>query len=188
MSEGQSTFEAADAPLALLDEEGTVVGWSRAAQRLVGYSAAEVVGQCLSVLLMAAADRVEPSGPGDQNTLGGRGYDHAQVRHRDGHSIEVSLCVSSLSGRDGLSSWLVWATNQAVLPPRAAEGTGAVSLPGALPLPSRPPVSVVIGDTRLRCIWVNDIQVSKDGIPLPRRLGRPLTEAVPGAEAETSRR
>ena len=33
------------AAIAVVDEGGTVVGWTQAAQRLVGYSAAEVVGR-----------------------------------------------------------------------------------------------------------------------------------------------
>ncbi|MGW6100668.1 PAS domain-containing protein [Streptomyces sp. NPDC055157] len=37
-------FETAGAAIALLDSKGTVVGWSQAARRLVGYWAAEGVG------------------------------------------------------------------------------------------------------------------------------------------------
>ncbi|MGW3870513.1 hypothetical protein ACWEC4_24660 [Streptomyces sp. NPDC005055] len=59
------------------------------------------------------------------------------------------------------------------------------SLPGKLPLPSRLPIGIVIRDTQLRCIWVNDIRASKGGIPHPQWLGHRLTEAVSGAEAET---
>ncbi|MGW3853243.1 PAS domain-containing protein, partial [Streptomyces fagopyri] len=40
--------------VALLDARGTVVGWSQTAQRLVGYSAAEVVGRSADVLFVAA--------------------------------------------------------------------------------------------------------------------------------------
>ncbi|MFE7789910.1 hypothetical protein [Streptomyces sp. NPDC057460] len=59
------------------------------------------------------------------------------------------------------------------------------SLAGTLPLPSRLPIGVVIRDTQLRCIWVNAIQASKNGIPHPQRLSHRLTQAVPGAEDET---
>ncbi|MET8646764.1 SpoIIE family protein phosphatase [Streptomyces sp. NPDC004074] len=185
VSEGQSTFEAADVPMALLDEEGTVVGWSQAAQRLVGYSAAEVVGRSAGVLLVAADDRAKASQAAHESTLWGRWSDLAQVRHRDGRSIDVRLCVSSLSGQDGRDWWIVWATDNALLPPWPAEATVAEPLLAALPLPSRLPIGVVLRDTCLRCIRVNDIQGSKDGIPLPQRLGRRLTEAAPGTEAET---
>ncbi|MFI6359862.1 PAS domain S-box protein [Streptomyces sp. NPDC050743] len=40
----QTAFQTAGAAIALLDAEGTVVGWTQAAQRLVGYSAADVRG------------------------------------------------------------------------------------------------------------------------------------------------
>ncbi|MGW0086532.1 SpoIIE family protein phosphatase [Streptomyces sp. NPDC003393] len=185
VSEGQSTFEAADVPMALLDEEGTVVGWSQAAQRLVGYSAAEVVGRSAGVLLVAADDRAKASQAAHESTLRGRWSDLTQVRHRDGRSIDVRLCVSSLSGQDGRDWWIVWATDKASLPPWPAEAAVAEPLLAALPLPNGLPIGVVIRDTCLRCIRVNDIQGSKDGIPLPQRLGRRLTEAAPGTEAET---
>ncbi|MER5683042.1 PAS domain-containing protein [Streptomyces sp. NPDC002205] len=40
----QNTLEATNSAIAMVDAEGQVVGWTIAAQRLVGYSAREVVG------------------------------------------------------------------------------------------------------------------------------------------------
>ncbi|MFE3269322.1 SpoIIE family protein phosphatase [Streptomyces sp. NPDC059215] len=91
--------------------------------------------------------------------------------------------MSSLSGLDGRGWWAVCATDKASLPARPAEAT--VGEPLLATLPNCPPIGVVVRDTHLRCIQVNDAQGSKDGIPLRRRLGRRLTEAVPGSEAET---
>ncbi|MFE7793837.1 SpoIIE family protein phosphatase [Streptomyces sp. NPDC057460] len=185
VSEAQTAIETVCPAIALLDAQGTVVGWSQAAQRLVGYSAAEVVGRSAGVLLVAADDRAKASQAAQESTCRGRWSDLAQVRHRDGRSIDVRLCVSSLSGQDGLEWWVVVATDKALLCAWPAEATVAEPLLATLPLPSRLPIGVVIRDTHLRCIRVNDTQGSKDGIPLPRRLGRRLTEAAPGREAET---
>ncbi|MFE2610346.1 SpoIIE family protein phosphatase [Streptomyces mirabilis] len=183
VSDAQTAIETVCPAIALLDVQGTVVGWSQAAQRLVGYSAVEVVGRSAGVLLVAAEDRVKASQAAQKSTLGGRWSDLAQVRHRDGRSIDVRLCVSSLSGQDGRDWWVVCATDKALLPAWPAEAT-VEPLLATLPLPSRLPVGVVIRDTHLRCIRVNDTQGSKDGIPLPQRLGRRLTEAAPGTGAE----
>ncbi|MET8272091.1 PAS domain S-box protein [Streptomyces sp. NPDC005134] len=117
-------FETAGAAIALLDSKGTVVGWSQAARRLVGYWAAEGVGQCGGVLLVAADDEAKASQAAVQSALWGRWSDHAQVRHRDGHSIDVRLCESALSGQDARARWVVRATDKAALPrgrPRARE-------------------------------------------------------------------
>ncbi|WP_326607647.1 SpoIIE family protein phosphatase [Streptomyces sp. NBC_01799] len=185
VSKAQTAIETVCPAIALLDAQGTVVGWSQAAQRLVGYSAAEVVGRSAGVLLVAADDRAKASQAAQESTRRGRWSDLAQVRHRDGRSIDVRLCVSSLSGQGGLEWWVVCATDKALLPAWPAEATVAEPLLATLPLPSRLPIGVVIRDTHLRCIRVNDTQGSKDGIPLPKRLGRRLTEAAPGREAET---
>jgi serine phosphatase RsbU (regulator of sigma subunit) len=71
-----------------------------------------------------------------------------------------------------------------LLPAWPAEATVAEPLLATLPQPNCLPIGVVIRDTHLRCIRVNDTQGSKDGIPLSKRLGRRLTEAAPGTEAE----
>ncbi|MFI1076009.1 SpoIIE family protein phosphatase [Streptomyces puniciscabiei] len=185
VSEAHTAIETVCPAIALLDAQGTVVGWSQAAQRLVGYSAAEVVGRSAGVLLVAADDRAKASQAAQESTLRSGWSDLAQVRHRDGRSIDVRLCVSSLSGQDGRDWWVVCATDKASFPAWPAEVTVAEPLPATLPVPSRLPIGVVVRDTQLHCIRVNDTQGSKDGIPLPKRLGRRLTEAAPGTEAET---
>ncbi|WP_433446242.1 SpoIIE family protein phosphatase [Streptomyces sp. CA-142005] len=183
VAEAQTAIETVCPAIFLLDAQGTVVGWSEAAQRLVGYSAAEVVGRSVGVLLAAADDRAKAAQAVHESTLRSCWSDLAQVRHRDGRSIDVRLCVSSLSGQDGRDWWVVCATDKALLPAWQAEAT--VAEPLLATLPSCLPIGVVVRDTHLRCIRVNDTQGSKDGIPLSKRLGRRLTEAAPGTEAET---
>ncbi|MFF3639119.1 SpoIIE family protein phosphatase [Streptomyces sp. NPDC002250] len=190
VSEAQTAIKRVRPAIALLDEQGTVVGWSQAAQRLVGYSAMEAVGRSAGVLLVAADDRARASQAARESTLRGCWSDVTQVRHRDGRSIDVCLCVSSLSGHDGRDWWVVCAADKASLPAWPAKATAAEPLharlpsPSRLPLPSRLPIGVVIRDTHLRCTQVNHTQGSKDGIPSHKRLGRRLTEAAPGAMAE----
>ncbi|MFG2480819.1 SpoIIE family protein phosphatase [Streptomyces fagopyri] len=185
VSKAQTAIDTVCPAIALLDAQGTVVGWSQTAQRLMGYSAAEVVGRSAGVLLVAADDRAKASQAAQESTLRCSWSDHARVLHRDGRSIDVRLCVSSLSGHDGRDWWVICATDRTLLPTWPTEATVAEPLLATLPLQSCPPIGVVIRDTHLRCIQVNDTQGSKDGIPLPKRLGRRLTEAAPGTEAET---
>ncbi|MFE7776672.1 SpoIIE family protein phosphatase [Streptomyces sp. NPDC057445] len=180
-----TALQIADAAIAVIDAEGTVVGWTQAAQRLVGYSAAEVVGHSAAVLLAGAEDRAKASAFAEPGSAQGRWSGLTAVRHRDGRRIDVRLCVQSLSGQDGRARWIVSAADRATLPPWPTDGSVLESLPAALHIPSNLPIGVVIRDTQLRCTWVNDTQGLNDGLPLHQRLGRTPTEAAPGTETET---
>ncbi|WP_351236123.1 SpoIIE family protein phosphatase [Streptomyces sp. NPDC002133] len=180
----QPAVQTAGAAIALLDAQGTVIGWTQDAQRLVGYAATEVVGRSAAALLTAAEDRAKAAvlaTSHDPSHWSGS----TALRHRDGHRINVRMCVQSLSAQDGRAQWIVSATDKTTLPPRPVDGPTLQSLPAALHIPSNLPIGVVIRDTQLRCTWVNDTQGVKDGIPLEQRLGRRLTEAAPGPQAET---
>ncbi|MFF3689520.1 SpoIIE family protein phosphatase [Streptomyces sp. NPDC002187] len=181
----QTAFQTVGTAVALLDARGTVVGWTQAAQRLVGYSAADVVGRSGAAFLAGADDRAKASAFADPGSAPSRWSGLTGVRHRDGRRIDVRLCVQPLSGQEGRAQWVVAAADKDTPPSWAADGSGMESLTGALHLPSRLPVGVVVRDTELRCTWVNDTQGLKDGIPLQERLGRTLTETAPGKDAET---
>ncbi|MFJ6632721.1 SpoIIE family protein phosphatase [Streptomyces sp. NPDC091376] len=181
----QTAFQSFGAAIALLDARGTVVGWTQAAQQLVGHSAADVVGRSGTDLLAGSDDRAKASALAGSDSAPSRWTGLTGVRHRDGRRIDVRLCVQPLTGQDSRAQWLVAATDKETPPSWVADGSGMESLTGALHLPSRLPVGVVIRDTELRCTWVNDTQGLKDGIPLQRRLGRTLTQAAPGEEAES---
>lgn len=186
ITSAQTAFQTASAAIALLDTEGTVVGWTQAAERLVGYSAAHMVGRSAALLLASAEDWSKASAFSEQSSAQGRWISFAELRHRDGRRIDVRLCVSSLSGQDGRARWVVSATDKAALSSWAANSSVVDSLQTALD--RRLPIGVVIRDTQLRCTWVNGTQGSKDGIPIQRRLGRRLTEAAPGGRPKRWRR
>ncbi|MFJ6632494.1 SpoIIE family protein phosphatase [Streptomyces sp. NPDC091376] len=181
----RSGFEAVGGAIVLLDTEGTVVGWTQAAQRLVGYSAAEVVGRPAAVLLASGADPMTSSEFSEPGGAPHRWPDSTKVRHRDGHGIDVRLRVQALVGQDDRARWIVAAIDAAALSSWTAGGSVMEPCPLDLRLPSTLPIGVVIRDTRLRCTWVNDTQGSRDGIAVDQRLGRTLSEAAPGTEAET---
>ncbi|MGW2939197.1 SpoIIE family protein phosphatase [Streptomyces sp. NPDC001156] len=180
----QTAFQTAGAAIALLDAEGTVVGWTQAAQRLVGYSAADVVGRSGAVLLAAAEDREKAPAVVAESSAQGHWSGFVDVRHRDGHTIDVRLCVSLLTGQDGRARWVISATDKVMFSSWGAGGAAVQTLPSTLRLPSHTPIGVVIRDTHLRCTWVNDTQGAKDGIPVRQRLGRTLTETAPGPQAD----
>ena len=83
------------------DLDGTITTWNRAAEQMFGYTAAEAVGQSITMLI--PADRLGE----EKNTLDrirrGEVLDHFETvrRRRDGELIEISLTVSPIRDRSG---------------------------------------------------------------------------------------
>ncbi|MFI6360491.1 PAS domain S-box protein [Streptomyces sp. NPDC050743] len=51
LGERSNTCEISDSAVAMLDERGTVVAWTQAAEQLLGYSAGDVVGRSAARVL-----------------------------------------------------------------------------------------------------------------------------------------
>ncbi|MGW9132246.1 PAS domain S-box protein [Streptomyces sp. NPDC055681] len=119
----QAALQTAGAAIALVRR-------TQAAQRLVGYSAAEVAGRS-AALLTAVEDRAEAAALA-KNRAPSRWSGSTTVRHRDGHRINVRLWMQPLSGQVGRARWIVSATDKATLPSRPADGSTVQSLPTAL--------------------------------------------------------
>ncbi|MGW3445401.1 SpoIIE family protein phosphatase [Streptomyces sp. NPDC001076] len=170
--------EPSESAIAMLDEQGTVVGWTRAAERLVGYSAGDVVGRSASAVLPHSEEAPTTAEFVDR-CRAQRGWSGTTtVRHRDGHGLDVSLRVSMLSGHGQTVRWLVSVTGIGEASGEATNGLVRESLL------ARVPMGIVVRDPQLRCTWVNDTMESHDGISRDRRLGRRFTDVRPGADAE----
>ncbi|MER5787728.1 SpoIIE family protein phosphatase [Streptomyces sp. NPDC001980] len=170
--------ETPDAAIAMIDAEGTVVGWTSTAQRLVGHPAAEVVGRAVSTLLPVTRRTLLEWASNEECLARGGWSGTATVRHRDGHTLKASLRFSLLWGKDRDIHWLISGTDIASLSPVATTGWVRDSLL------TRTPIGVVVHDRDLHCVWTNDAMERQDGVPRGRRLGRRLPEALPGIEAE----
>ncbi|MGW9024176.1 SpoIIE family protein phosphatase [Streptomyces sp. NPDC055722] len=86
-----------DAVTATISPGGTITGWSPAAERLLGYRAAEVVGHAATDLLAARG----PSDAAGLSLIGSQEWSGtAALRHRDGHRVALTLhAYPSLDGR-----------------------------------------------------------------------------------------
>lgn len=81
--------------------DGTIVSWNRAAERIFGYKADEVVGQ--SVAVLASPDRPNEVSKIMESIRQGRRVEHyetARIR-QDGRRIIVSLTVSPIKDESG---------------------------------------------------------------------------------------
>ncbi|MGW2965052.1 SpoIIE family protein phosphatase [Streptomyces sp. NPDC001220] len=170
--------ETPDSAIAMIDAEGTVVGWTSTAQRLVGYPATEVVGRPVSKLLPLSR-RTLLDWASTQECLARGGWSGtATVRHREGHAIKASLRFSLLWGLDREIGWLISGTDIASLSPVRTVGSVRDSLL------TRTPIGITVHDHDLNCAWTNDAMERQDGIPRDQRLGRRLPDVLPGIEAE----
>ncbi|WUV38927.1 PAS domain-containing SpoIIE family protein phosphatase/ATP-binding protein [Streptomyces sp. NBC_01483] len=168
--------EASDAA-AIVTLAGTVLGWTRSAEELLGRAAHEVVGGSVGRLLAM---------PEDPHRLteivkrcrGGRPWSGmVTLWHGDGRRVEVNLRVSASFEVGGVECFLVSARERIT---RWAMGQSV--LDGFL---TRSPVGMAIVDMDLRCVWCNSTLESIGGVPREQRLGRRLSDLLPGLEGET---
>ncbi|MDT0469830.1 SpoIIE family protein phosphatase [Streptomyces gibsoniae] len=173
-----NTYEISESAVALLDERGTVVAWTQAAERLVGYSAGDVVGRSAALVVPPSEGAPTISAFIEQcRAQNGRSGTTA-VRHRDGRMLDINHRISMLSGQDGTFRWLVSATDIGTLSQEAKNEWVRESLL------TRAPIGIIVRDPQLLCVWANDTIESHDGISRDRRLGRRLADSLPGFEAE----
>ncbi|MFD7403561.1 SpoIIE family protein phosphatase [Streptomyces sp. NPDC059866] len=171
--------DISDAAFALLDEQGTVVAWTQAAEHLVGYSAGEVVGRPAVLVLPCFGVAPTMSAYVERCRVQNGWSGATAVRHRDGRMLDVGLRISLVRGQDGAVRWLVSATDIGVPSGEVVNGSAQGSIL------DRAPIGVVVRDLELRCTWVSDASESHDGISRDRRLGCRVIDAWSGVEAET---
>ncbi|MEU0214827.1 PAS domain-containing protein [Streptomyces sp. NPDC006265] len=92
------------AGLGLLDDQGTVVGWSRCAQDLTGYRDPEVIGRSAFEVLVDPRDLPAVRNAAAIRRKAGAWFGVLMVRHRSGGQVELGFRVSSLS-RGGVREW-----------------------------------------------------------------------------------
>ncbi|WP_143022376.1 SpoIIE family protein phosphatase [Nonomuraea maritima] len=156
--------------IALLDAQGTVIRWTRAAEELLGYRVADIVHRSGDVLLMPA-DRTARV----RAWVGDHGHrDHwsglVEARCRDGRPVLLRLDVWRLYLLDGGTAWLVSATS-------AHADRPANQLLEPFFRPSLVAVSLWDGD--LRCVGRNETARCLQTTLVNGRVGGPLEEFKP---------
>jgi PAS domain S-box-containing protein len=178
LSDQLNARETSESAVAMFDEYGAVVAWTQAAERLVGYSAGDVVGRSAALVLPFPEEAPTISAFVEQCRAQNGWSGTTAVRHRDGRTLNINLRISMVWGQDGTVRWLISVTDIGTLSTEAMSGSVRESLL------TRAPIGIVVRDPQLRCIWVNDTMERHDGISRDRRLGRRFTDARPDAKAE----
>jgi PAS domain S-box-containing protein len=81
--------------------DGVITSWNQGAERLFGYTADEIVGKPVAVLIPPDRQHEEPAIL--ERLRRGERIDHYETvrRHKDGGAIEISLTVSPIIGAEG---------------------------------------------------------------------------------------
>ncbi|MFE7776331.1 SpoIIE family protein phosphatase [Streptomyces sp. NPDC057445] len=160
----------------VLDEQDTVIGWSPAAQDLLGYAPAEIIGRPVGTFLTAAA----PAGSASAQQGAGKpvlSLPERDVRvavQRNGHRLRLVTAVCHLSGPGPAERVVVAAEHERLREwePRLAMLHG---------LATQSPVGLAIYDTDLRLVWCNAVSEEELGQPLAEVRGVPAEELYEGA-------
>jgi PAS domain S-box-containing protein len=170
-------FDVADAAPLLLDAQGVVRGWTRDAERLLGYGAAEAVGMAASALLTAEEARRLPELAERCRSDGGWAGLLTALR-RGGRPVRVMVRITAADDLDGSARWLV-------LLSELAEAPGwDMSRRVLEQMVTRSPIGIAVVDTDLRCVWSNPALEQFGSAPAQRRLGLRFAEIQPGLDAE----
>ncbi|MGW9593855.1 SpoIIE family protein phosphatase [Streptomyces chartreusis] len=171
-------FDVADAAALLLDAQGRVTGWTRDAQRLLEYSAAEVVGAKAESLL-SAEDALRVPDVARRCRRDGSWSGLLAAVRRGGEPVRVMVRVTSAQEAPGPSRWLVlvsemgdapgWAMSRRVLEQMVAGS----------------PVGMAIVDTDLRFVWSNAALEQFGAGPARNRLGMRLANVQPGLNSRS---
>ncbi|GGV67713.1 hypothetical protein GCM10010277_76530 [Streptomyces longisporoflavus] len=152
----RSPLDVTRAATAVVDVRDTVVGWSPAAERLLGYRPQEIIGRPVATFLTPGPAPSDLPVPAEL-----RSNQIRVARHRDGHELNVAIAVCPLPGAGTVERVLV-ATELKDL--RLWESRLAL-LHG---LTTQSPVGLAIYDTDLRLTWCN--------AAYEREIGRPFAE------------
>jgi PAS domain S-box-containing protein len=97
-----SIVESSDDAIVSKNLEGIIMSWNQGAERLFGYTAAEVIGKSINILI--PPDRIDEE-PGILARLGrGERIDHFETirLRKDGSRLNISLTISPLKDAQGL--------------------------------------------------------------------------------------
>ncbi|MFC9231630.1 SpoIIE family protein phosphatase [Streptomyces decoyicus] len=169
-------WDMAQSATAELDGQGLVVAWTRAAERLLGYPAEEVLHRPAAELLAMPGDEARVAAVARWCRSGDGWGGSVAARHRDGRDLQLAVQVTPLLDGSGQERWSVLALEEWRMP------GGGVNQLMLEPFLAHAPVGMAVLDTGLRYVWVND--VLEHLVPLDRRLGKRVTEVLPKLEAE----
>ncbi|MGW2933098.1 SpoIIE family protein phosphatase [Streptomyces sp. NPDC001156] len=161
----EDPFALGHSASAVLDEHGTVVGWSARAQELLGYKATEVIGRAWRDLLIDARDLPAARAAAADAMSTGSWFGALPVQHRDGRRVELGFRARAIT-RDGDSrEWFLVGAPVAEI---IAWQRDRALLDG---LYHRSPIGLVIHSPERTVLRVNRAVEKASGVPAEAPVG-----------------
>ncbi|MFE7958168.1 SpoIIE family protein phosphatase [Streptomyces sp. NPDC057413] len=170
-------FDVADAAPVLLDGQGLVTGWTREAERLLGYTAPEVVGKQLADLLTGPDAERAPEVL-ERCRVDGGWAGLLTARCKGGPATRFMVRITAAEESRGPSRWL------ALLSAMPGGPGWDMSRTMLEQMVACSPIGIAIVDTDLRFVWANEALARYGGAPAEQRLGLRLADVQPGLDAE----
>ncbi|MFI7502825.1 SpoIIE family protein phosphatase [Streptomyces sp. NPDC049687] len=172
-------FDVADAAPLLLDGRGVVTSWTRDAERLLGYAAAEAVGKDLAGLVTHGdAGRLPDILERCRRDGGWSGL--LSARRQDGRPVPVMARMTSADEPGGTARWLVLLNEMGDAP------GWTMSRSSLEQIVTGSPIGIAIVDTDLRYVWSNEALARFGGGRPEERLGLRMADVQPGLDAEAA--
>ncbi|MFG2763618.1 SpoIIE family protein phosphatase [Streptomyces rubiginosohelvolus] len=173
--DGRGPARMADDAAAVIAGDGTVIGWTRGAEALLGYPAAEVVGRSAALLLTGPPDPRRTAAVAARCRTGSAWSGLVPLRGRDGRSLDIDVRATASFQIAGQEVFLV----------SGRELTPHWTMSGSVldDFMSRSPVGMAVLDPGLRYLWLNDTLERFGGVPREQRLGRRPGDVLPTALA-----
>lgn len=168
------------------DLDGIITAWNLGAERLYGYTAAEVIGQSVTILI--PPDRLAEEPANLDRIRSGEDIELYETvrRHKNGTLIDVSLMVSPI--KDGMGR-IIGASKIArdiTVRKRAEQALSASEMQLRL-VTENAPVLLVRTDLRHRYTFVNRAYAERNGFTPQAMIGLPVPDVVGQAAFETFR-
>lgn len=179
-----SIVESSDDAIVGKDVNGIVTSWNRAAERIFGYSAEEMVGRPIATI--SPPERADEMPAILERIRQGERIEHFDTlrRAKDGRLVPISLTVSPIEDEDGNiigASKIardISARKQAEAALREERARLHATLTGIGD-------AVIVADAQARVTLTNPVAQSLTGWPAEEALGRPLDEVFRIVNEET---
>jgi PAS domain S-box-containing protein len=169
--------ESSDDAIVSKTLDGIIVTWNQGAEKVFGYTAEEVIGKSITLLIPADHENEEPAIL--ERLRRGDRVDHYQTvrRRKDGRIIDVSLTISPVRDASGV---IVGASKIArdISHQKATERALVASDARFRLLANSAPVSIWLADATKAFTWVNESWLRFTGRSLEQEIGFGWTENV----------